>query len=173
MYTDCFLCIRSWSSDCRWYLHNICRRVFGGFRSSFGVNLRVVCMRSWCLLVSAHRVHRDGYRREGMRSVPSRIRLGSIHYASAFPHVACALAEIHLFGYGMIVPRTAVCGQHLNHLYTKNAHYPGHVLGYILLVRSLYNFSRIHLHLSMYVLRAHISVVHYNYIKCTSYFHNI
>ena len=114
-----------------------------------------------------------GYREEGMRSVPSRIRLGSIHYASAFPHVACALAEIHRFGYGMIVPRTAVCGQHLNHLYTKNAHYPGHVLGYILLVRSLYIFSRIHLHLSMYVLRAHISVVQYNYIKCTSYFHNI
>lgn len=52
-----------------------------------------------------------GYRREGMRSVPSRIRLGSIHYASAFPHVACALAEIHRFGYGMSVPRTAVCRQ--------------------------------------------------------------
>ena len=52
-----------------------------------------------------------GYREEGMRSVPSRIRLGSIHDASACPHVACALAEIHRFGYGMIVPRTAVCGQ--------------------------------------------------------------
>lgn len=71
----------------------------------------MVCMRSWCLLVSAHRVHRGGYRREGMRSIPSRIRLGSIHYASAFPHVACALAVIHRIGYGMSVPRTAVCRQ--------------------------------------------------------------